>query len=177
MHTYICLLTSENLLFFSFSDSIIHFFKENKKLFQEYLDEKKVFKSLFFQNIYDPTTDERRIKQLEREAYLQRKADERAKRAEERRRRLAELAEGGEEIIEQFDEEESSEEEEDELYFGPPPIPLKLFVDKITEWFHPFDVCFVYFTRLDRGPISEPSSIEHSDAHMSTVVLFCCLKA
>ena len=114
---------------------------------------------------------------MEREAYLQRKADERAKRAEERRRRLAELAEGGEEIIEQFDEEESSEEEEDELYFGPPPIPLKLFVDKITEWFHPFDVCFVYFTRLDRGPISEPSSIEHSDAHMSTVVLFCCLKA
>ena len=35
-----------------------------------------------------------------------------------------------------------------------------------------FDVCFVYFTRLDRGPISEPTSIEMSEAKMSTVSLF-----
>ena len=65
-------------------------------MFQEYLDEKKVFKSLFFQNIYDPAKDERRNKQLEREADLKRRADERARRAEERRRRIAEMAEGGE---------------------------------------------------------------------------------
>ena len=34
-----------------------------------------------------------------------------------------------------------------------------------------FDVCFVYFTRLDRGPISEPTSIEMSEAKMSAVSL------
>ena len=106
-----------------FTDAVVYYFKENKKLFQEYLDEKKVFKSPFFQNIYDPTKDERRIKQMEREADLKRRADERERRAEMRRRRLAELAEGGEEILDQLvDEEESEEDEEDELYFGPPPV-------------------------------------------------------
>lgn len=39
-------------------------------------------------------------------------------------------------------------------------------------FFLQFDVCFVYFTRLDRGPISEPTSIEMSEAKMSTVSLF-----
>ena len=115
-----------------FTDAVVYFFKENKKLFQEYLDEKKVFKSLFFQNIYDPTKDERRIKQMEREADLKRRADERERRAEMRRRRLAELAEGGEEIVDQFvDEEESEEDEEDELYFGPPPVSISSTITHI----------------------------------------------
>lgn len=85
----------------------------------------------------------------------------------------------GEDIIDpEIDEElEDSEEEEDLLYYGPPPIPLKLYNGKITDWFHPFDVHFVYFTRLDRGPIGEPASLETAEAEMSRVcylkLLFC----
>ena len=71
-----------------------------------------------------------------------------------------------------MDEESSEEDEEDEMYFGPPPIPLKLYVDKITDWFHPFDVCFVYFTRLDRGPIPDPTSLEMCEIKMSAVSFF-----
>ena len=66
-------------------------------------------------------------------------------------------------------EEDSEDEEEDLMYYGPPPIPLKLYIDKITDWFHPFDVYFVYFTRLDRGPISEPTSWDQCDTKMSSV--------
>ena len=71
-----------------------------------------------------------------------------------------------------MDEESSEEDEEDEMYFGPPPIPLKLYVDKITDWFHPFDVCFVYFTRLDRGPIPDPTSLEMCETKMSAVSFY-----
>ena len=141
------------------------------------LDEKVVFKSLFFQNIYDPSKDERRLKKLEREA-AQRKAAEEAE--EEKRRRvllLAEGAEGGEEILDDYDEEDEEEEEEDEdlMYYGPPPVPLKLYRDKITDWFHPFDLNFVYFTRLDRGPIGEPQSLDQLDIKMSSMLLRGCV--
>ena len=61
----------------NFSDAVRWYFKENKKMFRDMLDEKVVFKSLFFQNIYDPSKDERRLKKLEREA-AQRKAQEEA---------------------------------------------------------------------------------------------------
>ena len=136
-----------------FTDAVVYFFKENKKLFQEYLDEKKVFKSLFFQNIYDPTKDERRIKQMEREADLKRRADERERRAEMRRRRLAELAEGGEEIVDQFvDEEESEEDEEDELYFGPPPVSIAIFVRLIM--LHAYKYTYFNLKEISSGLIS-----------------------
>ena len=69
----------------------------------------------------------------------------------------------------QLDEEEDSEEEEDLMYYGPPPIPLKLYIDKITDWFHPFDVFFVYFTRLDRGPIGLPETLDVCDVKMGKV--------
>ena len=97
-----------------FLDAVRWYFKENKKMFRDMLDEKVVFKSLFFQNIYDPSKDERRLKKLEREA-AQRKAAEEAQ--EERRRRALLLAEGsaegdGEEILEAYDEDEMDEEEE-----------------------------------------------------------------
>ena len=77
----------------------------------------------------------------------------------------------GEEIFDQLEDEdqEDSEEEEDLMYYGPPPIPLKLYIDKITDWFHPFDVYFIYFTRLDRGPIRLPESLDVADANMSKV--------
>ena len=132
-------------------------------MLQEYLDEKNVFKSLFFQNIYDPEKDERRLKRLERERQLQEAAEA---AAEERLRRMAER---GDEEGEESPVPEEEEEDEEEMYFGPPPIPLKLYVDKITDWFHPFDVQFVYFTRLDRGPISEPQSDEAAESRMSSV--------
>lgn len=45
-------------------------------MFQELLDEKVVFKSLFFQNIYDPSKDERRIKKMERESQLRKQLEE-----------------------------------------------------------------------------------------------------
>lgn len=132
-------------------------------MFKELLDEKVVFKSLFFQNIYDPSKDERRLKRIERENQLKKAAEE---AREERRRRAMEK---GEDVSDaDLDHDSSAEEEEDEMYYGPPPIPLKLFVDKLNEWFHPFDLCFVYFTRLDRGPIPEPSP-ENLEAKMSTV--------
>jgi len=138
-------------------------------MFKELLDEKVVFKSLFFQNIYDPSKDERRLKRLERENQLKKAAEE---AREERRRRALEK---GEDVSDaDLDQDSSGEEEEDEMYYGPPPIPLKLFVDKLTEWFHPFDLCFVYFTRLDRGPIAEPSP-ENLEAKMSSVkICFGC---
>ena len=56
------------------------------------------------------------------------------------------------------------------MYYGPPPVPLKLYRDKITDWFHPFDLNFVYFTRLDRGPIGEPQSLDQLDVKMSSVI-------
>ena len=154
-------------------DAVKWYFKENKKLFQSLLDEKRVFKSLFFQNIYDPSKDERRIKKMERESAIK-KAKEAAEEEREERKRLAlETAEGalGEDLdLDQLqDEEEDSEEEEDLMYYGPPPIPLKLYIDKITDWFHPFDVYFIYFTRLDRGPIRLPDSLDVADANMSKV--------
>ena len=156
------------LTFLFILDAVKWYFKENKKMFQSLLDEKTVFKSLFFQNIYDPSKDERRIKKMEREAALK-KAAEAAR--EERRQRTLALAEGGEGgvMLDEMEEELDSEEEEDLMYYGPPPIPLKLYVDKITDWFHPFDVHFVYFTRLDRGPIGEPQRLDTADNEMSTV--------
>ena len=57
------------------------------------------------------------------------------------------------------------------MYYGPPPVPLKLYRDKITDWFHPFDLNFVYFTRLDRGPIGEPQSLDQLDVKMSSVMI------
>ena len=39
---------------------IKHYFTETAKILQEYLDEKIVFKSLFFKNIYKPEEDPRR---------------------------------------------------------------------------------------------------------------------
>ena len=84
-----------------------------------------------------------------------------------------ELSEGalgdGEDMFEHLDEEEDSEEEEDLMYYGPPPIPLKLYIDKITDWFHPFDVYFIYFTRLDRGPIRLPENLDVCHENMSKV--------
>ena len=159
-------------------DAVKWYFKENKKLFQSLLDEKRVFKSLFFQNIYDPSKDERRIKKMERESAIK-KAKEAAEEEREERKRLAmETAEGalGEDLdLDQLqDEEEDSEEEEDLMYYGPPPIPLKLYIDKITDWFHPFDVYFIYFTRLDRGPIRLPDSLDVADANMSKVRINMC---
>ena len=123
-----------------------------------------MFKSLFFQNIYDPEKDERRLKRLERERQLQEAAEA---AAEERLRRMAERKEDGEDESTIHDDEE--EEDEDEFYYGPPPIPLKLYVDKISDWFHPFDVAFVFFTRLDRGPISEPQSEDMIESRMTSV--------
>lgn len=141
-------------------------------MFQDLLDEKVVFKSLFFQNIYDPSKDERRIKQMERETAQKKEAEE--KREERKRRQIEMMAEGGdgEDILDEMPDESSTDEEEEEdyLYYGPPPVPLKLYTDKITDWFHPFDVHFVYFTRLDRGPISEPSSLETCDQQMGSVI-------
>jgi hypothetical protein len=137
-------------------------------MFQEMLDEKIVFKSLFFQNIYDPNKDERRQKKQEREKAIK-EATEAA--IEERRRREAALEEGEEladHDIAHGAPVDGDSDEEDELYYGPPPIPLKLYVDKITSWFHPFDVSFVYFTRLDRGPIAEPANEEVLEGKMSS---------
>ncbi len=142
-------------------------------MFQELLDEKVVFKSLFFQNIYDPSKDERRLKKMERETALKKAAEE--EREERKRREMEMAAEGGEEILDNYDDEEDSEEEDDLLYYGPPPIPLKLYTDKITDWFHPFDVHFVYFTRLDRGPISEPSSLQTTEQEMARMLLKGCV--
>ena len=145
-------------------------------MFQQLLDEKRVFKSLFFQNIYDPSKDERRIKKQEREMAMKQAREAAEEEREERRRRALEMSEGavgdtGEENFEQLlDEEEDSEEEEDLMYYGPPPIPLKLYIDKITDWFHPFDVFFVYFTRLDRGPIGLPETLDVCDVKMGKVV-------
>ena len=97
-------------------------------MFRDMLDEKVVFKSLFFQNIYDPSKDERRLKKLEREA-AQRKAVEEAQ--EERRRRALLLAEGaegdGEEILEAYDEDEMDEEEEVILTFEHTCIERNIF--------------------------------------------------
>ena len=67
------------------------------------------------------------------------------------------------------EDEEEEEDEEDLMYYGPPPVPLKLYRDKITDWFHPFDLNFVYFTRLDRGPIGVPQSLDQMDLKMSSV--------
>jgi hypothetical protein len=39
---------------------IKHFFTENLKLIQEYLNDKVVFKTLLFKNIYKPEDDPRR---------------------------------------------------------------------------------------------------------------------
>ena len=165
-----------------FSDAVKWYFKENKKLFQQLLDEKRVFKSLFFQNIYDPSKDERRIKKMEREAAIKKAKEAAEEEREERRRRAMELSEGalgdGEDMFEHLDEEEDSEEEEDLMYYGPPPIPLKLYIDKITDWFHPFDVYFIYFTRLDRGPIRLPENLDVCHENMSKVNILkdCSLK-
>ena len=160
-----------------FSDAVKWYFKENKKLFQQLLDEKRVFKSLFFQNIYDPSKDERRIKKMEREAAIKKAKEAAEEEREERRRRAMELSEGalgdGEDMFEHLDEEEDSEEEEDLMYYGPPPIPLKLYIDKITDWFHPFDVYFIYFTRLDRGPIRLPENLDVCNENMSKVRFIC----
>ena len=73
------------------ADAVKWYFKENKKMFQAFLDEKTVFKSLFFQNIYDPSKDERRLKKMEREATLKKQVEE---EREERQRTAKILAEG-----------------------------------------------------------------------------------
>ena len=41
----------------------------------------------------------------------------------------------------------------------------------MTDKFHPFDVSFVYFTRLERGPIPNPSSMELRSQHMEKYLL------
>jgi len=35
-----------------------------------------------------------------------------------------------------------------------------VFSSKVTDKFHPFDVSFIYFTRLERGPIPVPQTAE-----------------
>ena len=110
---------------------------------------------------------------MEREAAIKKAKEAAEEEREERRRRAMELSEGalgdGEDMFEHLDEEEDSEEEEDLMYYGPPPIPLKLYIDKITDWFHPFDVYFIYFTRLDRGPIRLPENLDVCHENMSKV--------
>ena len=108
---------------------------------------------------------------MEREAAIQKAKEAAEEEREERKRRALDMAEGGldgEDILEQLDEEDS-EEEEDLMYYGPPPVPLKLYIDKITDWFHPFDVYFIYFTRLDRGPIRLPENLDVCNENMSKV--------
>ena len=45
------------------------------------------------------------------------------------------------------DVDEDQSTDEDDIYTGPPPPILKMYVDKITDYIHPFDVNHVFFTR------------------------------
>ena len=69
------------------------------------------------------------------------------------------------------DDDDDQSTDEDDIYTGPPPPILKMFVDKITDYIHPFDVNHVYFTRLERGPIPEPSDKNDVDGFLGRYML------
>jgi hypothetical protein len=46
-----------------------------------------------------------------------------------------------------------------------------MYVDKITENIHPFDIKFVYFTRLNRGPVPKAPNKEEADDFLSSYML------
>ena len=168
--------------------------RDNKQTLQKYLDDKVVFKSLFFQDIYNEEDDMYRKRAQKAKEAREARRERRRRREARRAGREAAGAKGsksasrassaskagsedksdeekdGEEKEEDKeeeddfsdddddadDDEESGSSEDEDIYTGPPPPILKMYVDKITEKIHPFDIKFVYFTRLDRGPIPEP---------------------
>ena len=171
--------------------------RDNKQQLQKYLDDKVVFKSLFFQNIYNEEEDMYRKRALKakqaKEARRARRARRAARRArissrgsvgsksskaasnegkdsrkhsskgsdDEKDKSGDDTGEEGEDLddddfTDDDDDDKDSDSSDEDIYTGPPPPILKMYVDKITENIHPFDIKFVYFTRLDRGPIPEP---------------------
>ena len=74
-------------------------------------------------------------------------------------------------LMRRFSEEDDQSTDEEDIYTGPPPPILMMFIDKITDRVHPFDVNYVYFTRLERGAIPEPSDKNAMDGHFSRYIL------
>ena len=74
-------------------------------------------------------------------------------------------------LSDEDDDKSSGESSDEDIYTGPPPPILKMYVDKITESIHPFDIKFVYFTRLDRGPVPEPPKSKDVDTFLSNYML------
>ena len=192
--------------------------RDNKAQLQKYLDDKVVFKSLFFQNIYNEEQDLYRKRALKAKQAKEARRARRARR-EARRARIGSRTEsvgskssktgsdkGGrksntsksskdddqsdngdkksedgkdgeedhedDEAFSDDDEDDKSSDSSDEdIYTGPPPPILKMYVDKITESIHPFDIKFVYYTRLDRGPVPEPPNKETADRFLSNYML------
>ena len=88
---------------------------------------------------------------------------------------LLETGEDGEldddDLSDEDDDKSSGSESDEDIYTGPPPPILKMYVDKITENIHPFDIKFVYFTRLDRGPVPEPPKNKDVDGFLNNYML------
>ena len=190
--------------------------RDNKQQLQKYLDDKVVFKSLFFQNIYNEEQDLYRKRALKAKQLKEARRARRARR-EARRARIGsrgslgsrsskggsdkggrksnnsksskdDKSENGEKrsgddtgeegedldddgLSDDEDDDKSSDSSDEDIYTGPPPPILKMFVDKITENIHPFDIKFVYFTRLDRGPVPEVPNKEEADGFLSSYML------
>ena len=193
--------------------------RDNKQQLQKYLDDKVVFKSLFFEDIYNEEQDLYRKRALKAKQAKEARRARRARR-EARRARIGSRGslgskssskaasekggrksnaskeskddnnddgekksdeetgeEGGDDLGDDDDfsdddkDESSSDDSDEDIYTGPPPPILKMYVDKITENIHPFDIKFVYFTRLDRGPIPEPPNKENVDGFLSNYML------
>ena len=196
-------------------EQLINLYKrDNKQQLQKYLNDKVVFKSLFFQNIYNEEQDLYRKRALTtkrlKEARRARRARREARRAridsrgssnkEEREKEKRKLygkfaisskddkSEDGEKrsggnsgeegedpdhdsLSDEEDDDSTSDSSDEDIYTGPPPPILKMYVDKITENIHPFDIKFVYFTRLNRGPVPEAPNKEEADDFLSSYML------